>query len=77
MVTLGFPESQSFYAERIELKRASIEQGISEVLGRTIAVRSVATNLDLHPLADPDTDRLLEEARRIFGEDLVDVREVS
>jgi hypothetical protein len=78
VITLGFPEHQRFYAERIEQKRAPIEQGIAEVLGRDIAIKSVATNLELHPAPpDPDTDRLLDEARRIFGEDLVDVGEVS
>jgi hypothetical protein len=78
VITLGFPEHQRFYAERIEQRRASIEQGMAEVLGRDIAVKSVATNLELHPVPpDPDSDRLIEEARRIFGEDLVDVGEVS
>jgi hypothetical protein len=41
-------------------------------------VRCVATNIDVVPAAsDADADYLLNEARRIFADDLVDVGEVS
>jgi hypothetical protein len=36
----------------------------------------VASNLDLNAPQDPETEQLMDAARRIF-EDLVDAREVS
>ena len=40
-----------------------------------ISVRTVATNIEIAPLVG--SDDLVAEARRIFGEDLVDVGEVT
>ena len=77
VVTLGFPESQAFLKDALERRRTILEQGIGQFLGREVAVRCVATNLDLRPPSDPDADRLVAEARRIFAEDLVDVGEVT
>jgi hypothetical protein len=48
------------------------------VLGRSVNVRCVATNLDQVPeVATADAADLIAEARRIFADDLVDVGEVS
>jgi hypothetical protein len=79
VVTLGFPEGQAFLKDALERRRPMLEEGISKFLGRTVAVRCVATNLDLVPpvAGDADAEYVLAEARRIFGEDLVDVGEVS
>ena len=79
VVTLGFPEGQAFLKDALERRRAMLEEGIGQFLGRPVAVRCVATNLDLVPpvAGDADAAYVLAEARRIFGEDLVDVGEVS
>ncbi len=77
VVTLGFPEGQSFFKEVAEKRRPHLEEGIGRVLGESIAVRCVATNLDVASGAEePDAARILAEARRIFGEDLADVDEI-
>jgi hypothetical protein len=76
VITLGIPESQSFLRDVLERRRALIEEGISEALGRPIAVRCVATNLDVTPAPDPEADQLLAKARQIF-EELVDAGEVN
>jgi hypothetical protein len=78
VVTLGFPEGQSFLKDVAERRRSVLEDGISRFLGHPVAVRCVATNLDVDPLgSDDEGTRLLAEARRIFADDLVDAREVS
>ncbi len=79
VVTLGFPEGKSFYKEIAERRRANLEEGIGHFLGRPVAVRCVATNIDIEaPLpTDGDAGRLVDEARRIFADDLVDVGEVG
>jgi hypothetical protein len=79
VVTLGFPEDQAFLRDVAERRRQILEQGVGEFLGRSVAVRCVATNLDLVPIpgAGEDSAALLAEARRIFAEELVDVGEVS
>jgi hypothetical protein len=78
IVTLGFPEGQAFLMDVAERRRANLEEGIGHFLGRAVAVRCVATNVEVpapEP-ADPDAARLLEEAKRIFADDLIDVGEV-
>ena len=79
VVTLGFPEGQAFLKDVAERRRTNLEQGIGHFLGRAVAVRCVATNLDLIPPVpgDEDATRLMAEARRIFADDLADVGEVS
>jgi DNA polymerase III subunit gamma/tau len=79
VVTLGFPEGQAFLRDVAERRRANLEEGIGHFLGRAVAVRCVATNLDLIPPVpgDEDAARLMAEARRIFADDLADVGEVS
>ena len=79
VVTLGFPESQAFLRDVAERRRPILEEGVGRFLGRAVAVRCVATNLELAPPlpVDVEGDRLLAEARRIFADDLVDIGEVS
>ncbi len=73
VVTLGFPETKGFLKDHAERKRPELESALGQFLGRAVTVRSVATNLEIPGAADD----LVAEARRIFGEDLVDVGEVS
>jgi DNA polymerase-3 subunit gamma/tau len=79
IVTLGFPEGQAFLKDALERRRAMLEEGIGTVLGRAVAVRCVATNLDLVPPmpGDDEANSIIAEARRIFADDLADVGEVS
>jgi hypothetical protein len=43
-----------------------------------VAVRCVAANVEVAALpADPDSDRLLSEFRRIYGEEAPDVGDVG
>lgn len=79
IVTLGFPESKGFFKDVAERRRPILEEGVAKFLGRPVAVRCVATNLELAPPlpSDDHGDRLLAEARRIFAEELVDIGEVS
>jgi DNA polymerase III subunit gamma/tau len=79
VVTLGFPEGQAFLRDALERRRPLLEEGIGRHLGRAVVVRCVATNLDLvpPPPGDDGTDPMWSEARRIFGDDLADIGEVS
>ena len=81
-IVLGFPESQAFLRDIAERKRTLLEEGIGQVLGRAVAVRCVATNIELvQPVAAlaaaTNGDDLVAQARRIFEDDLVDVAEVD
>jgi hypothetical protein len=75
VVTLGFPEAKAFLKDHAERRRAEVEAAVGGHLGREISVRSVATNIEVAPLVA--VDDLVAEAKRIFGEDLVDVAEVD
>ena len=78
IVTLGFPEAQSFYKDVAERRRAILEDGVSRVLGMPVSVRCVAANVEIAPLPqDPDSTRLLTEFKRIYGDDAVDVGDVG
>jgi DNA polymerase-3 subunit gamma/tau len=79
VVTLGFPEDQGFLRDVAERRRPILEDGIAAILGHSVAVRCVATNLDLAPAppADADAAYVLAEARRIFGADEPEVPEVG
>ena len=79
VVTLGFPEDQAFLRSVAERRRNVLEEGIGAVLGRTVAVRCVATNLDLVPElpADAEAAFVLAEARRIFGADATEPGDVG
>ena len=61
-------------------KQRKLEEGIGEVLGRAVAVRCVATNIELIPqeLATASGgEDLVTQARKIFADDLADVAEVD
>jgi DNA polymerase-3 subunit gamma/tau len=79
VVTLGFPEDKAFLRDVAERRRAVLEENISAVLGRSVAVRCVATNVDVVPdlPSDEEAAWILAEARRIFGEEGADPAEVG
>ena len=79
IVTLGFPEDKSFLRAVAERRKAVLEETVSQVLGRPVGVRCVATNLDLVPElpADAEAAWVLAEARRIFAADEGDPAEVG
>jgi hypothetical protein len=78
VVVLGFPEAKAFLKEVAERKRPDIEAAVGQLLGRPVAVRCIATNIDVVPIpADSDAAFVLAEAKRIFADDLVDVGEVN
>ena len=79
-IVLGFPESQAFMRDIATRKQRKLEEGIGEVLGRAVAVRCVATNIELIPqelAAAGGNDDLVTQARKIFADDLADVAEVD
>jgi hypothetical protein len=75
VVTLGFPEAKGFLKDHAERRRQDVEMAVGGLLGRPVSVRTVATNIEVAPLGAADD--LVAEARRIFGEDLVDVAEID
>ena len=78
VVTLGFPEAQSFFKDVAERRRAVLEEGVSRVLGIPVTVRCVAANVEVAQIPeDPDGARLLTEFRRIYGDDAADVKEID
>jgi DNA polymerase III subunit gamma/tau len=79
IVTLGFPEEQSFLKAAIERRRAKIEAGIGESLGREVSVRCVVANIEVAPPPDPRSEGALvmAEASRIFADVRADVAEVD
>jgi DNA polymerase-3 subunit gamma/tau len=78
VVTLGFPEAQSFFKDVAERRRAVLEDGVSRVLGIPVTVRCVAANVEVAQIPeDPDGARLLTEFRRIYGDDASDVKEIG
>mgnify|MGYP002336252714 CR=1 FL=1 len=76
IIALGFPEEQAFLRDVAERKRSVIEAGLADILGRTVGIRCVVANVGLPVAAETGDDYLMTEARRIFGEDLLDVGEV-
>jgi DNA polymerase III subunit gamma/tau len=78
-VTLGFPEDQAFLRTVADRRKSVLEEGIAAVLGHPVAVRCVATNLELAPplAADEEAAFVLAEARRIFGDDLSEPGEIG
>ena len=77
IVSLGFPEEQAFLRDVAERKKADIESGVAHVIGRDVGIRCVVANVEIAAVPASDESFLISEARRIFGEDLVDVGEVS
>jgi DNA polymerase-3 subunit gamma/tau len=76
VVTLGFPETQGFLKDVAERRRPLLEEGVGHFVGRVVAVRCVAANLEA-AAPDPDFRQVLDKAREIFAEDLVDIGEIS
>jgi DNA polymerase-3 subunit gamma/tau len=78
VVTLGFPEAQSFFKDVADRRRPILEDGVSRVLGIPVSVRCVAANVEVTALPeDPDSSRLLTEFKRIYGDDAGDVGDVG
>jgi DNA polymerase-3 subunit gamma/tau len=79
IVTLGFPESQLFLRDVADRRRPTLEEGLSRVLGRPVAVRCVATNVevDVAPPADAEGSAVVAAARAVWGDELVGVREID
>jgi DNA polymerase-3 subunit gamma/tau len=77
VVTLGFPEAKGFLKDVAERKARELDAAVGTFLGRAVNVRCVATNIEIAPIAPPDSAFVLAEARRIFADDIVDVGEVS
>jgi DNA polymerase-3 subunit gamma/tau len=71
VVTLGFPEDKAFLRAVAERRRPVLEENVSAVLGRSVAVRCVATNIDVLPDLPSDAEAawVLAEAKRIFGDE--------
>jgi hypothetical protein len=77
VLVLGFPEDQAFLRDRAEAKRRVLEDGIAEVVGRSVAVRCVATNLArLEPAAAGEPD-LVARALHVFRDELVGVEDIE
>ncbi len=78
VVTLGFPESQLFLRDVADRRRGTLEDGLGRVLGRPVSVRCVATNLEPDPLpvVDAEGAAVLQAARDVWGDDLVEIPEV-
>lgn len=77
IVTLGYPEEQAFLREIAERKKAGIEAGMREVIGHDVGVRCVVANIEVPSPPEGDEGFLLSEAKRIFGDDLVDAPDVD
>jgi DNA polymerase-3 subunit gamma/tau len=79
VVVLGFPEDRPFYRDKAEQRRTALEAGVEQVLGRSYAVRCVATNVEAigPPARDGDEADLVERFKEVFAGDLVDVAEIS
>ena len=75
-VVLGFPEGKAFLRDVAERRRTQLEDGIGRILGRAVAVRLVATNLDLLPVAGSRGGRPPDDGPAVFADDLVDADEV-
>ena len=79
VVTLGFPEDQTFLRDVATRRGPVLEEGIGHYLGHAVAVRFVATNLDLLPPlpAEAEARFVLAAARRIFEDAPADIGEVT
>jgi DNA polymerase-3 subunit gamma/tau len=77
ILVLGFPEDQAFMRDIAERKRLVLEDGIAAVLGRSVAVRCVVTNVELAEAIDVAEGDLVNQARRIFEGEMVGVDDVD
>jgi len=77
ILILGFPEDQAFMRDIAERKRRILEEGIASVIGRSVAVRCVVTNLELVEPVDSGEGDLVSQAKRIFDGDLAGVEDID
>jgi DNA polymerase-3 subunit gamma/tau len=78
IVTLGFPETQSFFKDVADRRRPILEDGVGRVLGMPVSVRCVAANVEVSPVSeDPDSSRLIDEFKRIYGDDVVEIPDIQ
>ncbi len=77
VLVLGFPEDQAFMRDIAERKRRVLEDGIASVVGRSMAVRCVVTNLELVEPVDTGEGDLVSQAKRIFDGELTGVEEID
>ena len=77
ILILGFPEDQAFMRDIAERKRRILEEGIASVIGRSMAVRCVVTNLELVEPVDSGEGDLVSQAKRIFDGDLAGVEDID
>jgi DNA polymerase-3 subunit gamma/tau len=76
-LVLGFPEDQAFLRDIAERKRTIIEAGIASVIGRSMAVRCIVTNLELVAPVDGGEGDLVAQAARIFGGELAGIEDID
>jgi tRNA pseudouridine38-40 synthase len=57
--------------------QGELEEGLRQVLGRSVGVRCVAANVESPEPVETEADDLVAHARRIFAGDLADVVEVD
>ncbi len=77
VLVLGFPEDQAFMRDIAERKRRVLEDGIASVVGRSMAVRCVVTNLELVEPVDTGEGDLVSQAKRIFDGELAGVEDID
>lgn len=71
IVTLGFPEAKQFLKDVAERKRPEIEDVLSRVVGRSVGVRLVASNIELPGSVTA------AEVRAVFGDLVIDVGDIE
>jgi len=76
-LVLGFPEDQAFMRDIAERKRLVLEEGIASIIGRSVAVRCVVTNLELVEPVDSGEGDLVSQAKRIFDGELAGVEDID
>jgi DNA polymerase III subunit gamma/tau len=77
VLVLGFPEDQAFMRDIADRKRRVLEDGIASIIGRSMAVRCVVTNLELVEPVDSGEGDLVSQARRIFEGELAGVEDID
>jgi DNA polymerase-3 subunit gamma/tau len=74
---LGFPEDQAFMRDIAERKRRVLEDGITAVVGRHVAVRCVVANVELVEPVDAGEGDLVSRAREIFEGEIAGVEDIE
>jgi hypothetical protein len=76
-LVIGFPENQAFMRDIAERKRRVLEEGIASVVGRSVAVRCVVTNLELVEPVDSGEGDLVSRAKLVFDGELAGVEDID